>query len=78
MKKVLDAKFSEKKRSCHLQALKREVSVLQKLKGCLNVVELHDVFEDEVSPPPHRCYKGQSSELYVCVCLCASVRSKTR
>ena len=50
--KVLDPKkFSETKRAAHLHALQREVAVLQRLKGCLNVVELHDVFEDEVSGP---------------------------
>lgn len=37
---------SERKRSTHLDSIKREVEVLQKLRGCLNVVELHDVFED--------------------------------
>ncbi len=30
----------------HLERLRCEVSTLQTLKGCLNVVELHQVFED--------------------------------
>ena len=48
--KVLDPKkFSDIKRNSHLQSIRREVTVLQRLKGCLNVVELHDVLEDEVS-----------------------------
>lgn len=36
------------KRATHLESIKREIDVLQKLKGCLNVVELHAVFEDKV------------------------------
>ena len=53
--KVLDPKkFSEVKRAAHLEALSREVQVLQRLKGCLNVVELHEVFEDEVGPEAGR------------------------
>mmetsp|Transcript_4670 Transcript_4670/g.10122 ORF Transcript_4670/g.10122 Transcript_4670/m.10122 type:complete len:774 (+) Transcript_4670:212-2533(+) len=45
--KVLGENFSEKKRSTHLESLRREVQVLTKLRGCLNIVELHDVYEDE-------------------------------
>ena len=47
--KVLDpSKFSPQKCDTHANAIAREVEVLQRLRGCLNVVELHDVFEDEV------------------------------
>jgi len=53
--KVLDpSKFSPKKCEHHADAIKLEVSVLQRLRGCLNVVELHDVFEDEVGSHSYR------------------------
>lgn len=46
VKKVL-ADASDKKRAGHLDSLKREIDVLRRLSGSLNVVKLIDVFEDE-------------------------------
>jgi calcium-dependent protein kinase len=38
--------ISEKKRQGHVEALKREIAVLARLKGSLNCVELEGVYED--------------------------------
>lgn len=38
---------SDKKRAGHLDSLRREVEVLRRLSGSLNVVKLVDVYEDE-------------------------------
>lgn len=47
--KVLDAEadVSERKRMDHVEAIKREVEVLQRLRGCLNVASLEEVYEDD-------------------------------
>lgn len=46
--KVLqDPKISEKKRDEHRESIKREVEVMRRLRGCLNVASLEDVFEDD-------------------------------
>jgi hypothetical protein len=46
--KVLnDPKLSETKRKGHAEAVKREVEVLRRLRGCLNVAALEDVYEDD-------------------------------
>ena len=36
------------KRARHAEAVKREVEVLRRLRGCLNVAALQDVYEDEL------------------------------
>eukprot|EP00798_Chlamydomonas_sp_ICE-L_P014541 gene14541-20581_t len=45
--KVLGKGFSDLKCRTHIASLKREIEVLTRLRGCLNIVELHEVFEDE-------------------------------
>lgn len=47
--KVLDAdaSVSDRKRMDHEQSIKREVEVLQRLRGCLNVASLEEVYEDD-------------------------------
>lgn len=46
--KALDnPKFSDKKRSEHGAAVRREVEVLRRLRGCLNVAALEEVYEDD-------------------------------
>ncbi len=46
--KVLDGEgVSERKRLDHAQAVKREVEVMKRLSGCLNVASLEEVFEDD-------------------------------
>jgi calcium-dependent protein kinase len=45
--KQLTGDFSEKKKSGHVESIKRELEVLRRLSGSLNVVRLIDVFEDE-------------------------------
>ncbi len=52
--------MSPAKQQQHLDNIKREVAVLRKLRGTLNVVHLQDVYEDAThvhivgapSPPP--------------------------
>ncbi|GFR43958.1 hypothetical protein Agub_g5101 [Astrephomene gubernaculifera] len=46
IRKVL-ADASEKKKQGHIESIRREVQVLQKLRGSLNIVKLEDVYEDE-------------------------------
>ncbi len=43
---MLPASASDKKKEGHFEAVAREVSVLRKLQGCLNVVRLEGVYED--------------------------------
>jgi len=38
---------SERKRLDHAQAIRREVDVLKRLRGCLNVASLEEVYEDD-------------------------------
>jgi calcium-dependent protein kinase len=38
---------SERKRLDHTQAIRREVDVLKRLRGCLNVASLEEVYEDD-------------------------------
>jgi calcium-dependent protein kinase len=46
--KVLsDPKLSDRKRNDHVNAIKREVDVMRRLRGCLNVASLEDVYEDD-------------------------------
>ena len=48
MLKVLDdPNVSERKRAEHGAAIKREVEVLRRLRGCLNVASLEEVYEDD-------------------------------
>lgn len=47
IKKVLEGDFSDKKKAGHVDSIKREVEVLRRLSGSLNIVKLVDVFEDE-------------------------------
>ncbi|KAG2498875.1 hypothetical protein HYH03_003067 [Edaphochlamys debaryana] len=47
IKKTLGGDFSDKKKQGHLDSIRREVQVLTKLKGSLNIVKLEDVYEDE-------------------------------
>jgi len=45
--KVLDdPNLSERKRLDHINSIKREVDVMRRLRGCLNVASLEEVFED--------------------------------
>ncbi|KAI7841033.1 hypothetical protein COHA_005261 [Chlorella ohadii] len=46
-KVLVDPKLSETKRAGHAEAIKREVDVLRRLRGCLNVAALEDVYEDD-------------------------------
>lgn len=46
-KELKAANVSEKQQRHHLEMITREVAVLQKLVGTLNVVRLEDVFEDD-------------------------------
>ena len=46
--KVLnDPNLSERKRQDHVNAIKREVDIMRRLKGCLNVASLEDVYETD-------------------------------
>ncbi|KAF6262574.1 kinase-like domain-containing protein [Scenedesmus sp. NREL 46B-D3] len=45
--KVLEGDFSDKKKAGHVESIRREVEVLRRLSGSLNIVKLVDVFEDE-------------------------------
>lgn len=46
--KVLsEPNISERKRMDHINAIKREVDVMRRLRGCLNVASLEDVYEDD-------------------------------
>jgi calcium-dependent protein kinase len=47
IRKVLAGDYSDKKRAGHVDSIKRELEVLRKLSGSLNVVRLLDVYEDE-------------------------------
>ncbi|KXZ52793.1 hypothetical protein GPECTOR_8g180 [Gonium pectorale] len=47
IRKTLPADASEKKRQGHLDSIRREVQVLTKLKGSLNIVKMEDVYEDD-------------------------------
>lgn len=46
-KTLTDPELSEAKRKGHGEAVKREVEVLRRLRGCLNVAALEDVSEDD-------------------------------
>lgn len=46
-KQLTGADVSEKKRSGHIDSIRRELEVLRRLSGSLNVVKLIDVYEDE-------------------------------
>jgi calcium-dependent protein kinase len=46
-KHLTGADVSEKKRSGHIDSIRRELEVLRRLSGSLNVVKLIDVYEDE-------------------------------
>ena len=46
-KVLTDPSLSEKKISEHKDAIKREVEVMKRLRGCLNVASLEEVYEDE-------------------------------
>ncbi|PSC73235.1 Pkinase-domain-containing [Micractinium conductrix] len=46
-KQLTDPKLSEGKKKGHVEALKREVEVLRRLRGCLNVAALEEVYEDD-------------------------------
>ena len=46
-KVLLDPNASEKKKQEHLQSIQREVDVLRRLRGCLNVASLEEVYEDD-------------------------------
>ncbi len=46
--KVLsDPKLSDRKRQDHANAIKREVDVMRRLRGCLNVASLEEAYEDD-------------------------------
>jgi len=46
--KVLsDPKLSDRKRDDHVNAIKREVDVMHRLRGCLNVASLEEAYEDD-------------------------------
>jgi calcium-dependent protein kinase len=45
--KVLEGDYSDKKKAGHVDSIRREVEVLRRLSGSLNIVKLVDVFEDE-------------------------------
>lgn len=46
--KVLsDPKLSDRKRQDHVNAIKREVDVMRRLRGCLNVASLEEAYEDD-------------------------------
>jgi len=46
--KVLsDPKLSDRKRDDHINAIKREVDVMRRLRGCLNVASLEEAYEDD-------------------------------
>lgn len=46
--KVLsEPNVSDKKKNDHLESIKREVDVLRRLRGCLNVASLEEVYEDD-------------------------------
>ena len=47
VKKTLAGDATRKKREERIRAIKREVEALRRLKGCLNVVALQGVFEDD-------------------------------
>jgi len=47
IRKQLTGDFSEKKKAGHLDSIRRELEVLRRLSGSLNVVRLVDVYEDE-------------------------------
>lgn len=47
IKKVLEGDYSDKKKAGHVDSIRREVEVLRKLSGSLNIVKLEDVYEDE-------------------------------
>lgn len=47
IQKVLAGDFSDTKKAGHVDSIKREVEVLRKLSGSLNIVKLVDVCEDE-------------------------------
>jgi calcium-dependent protein kinase len=47
IRKVLPDASSEKKREGHIASIKREVEVLRRLEGSLNIIRLVDVFEDD-------------------------------
>lgn len=56
--KVLE-EGSDKKKAGHVDSLKREIGVLTKLKGSLNIVKLEDVYEDsEYVHIIQECCKG--------------------
>lgn len=46
-KVLTDPKLSDTKKKGHAEAVRREVEVLRRLRGCLNVAALEDVFEDD-------------------------------
>lgn len=45
--KVLEGDYSDKKKAGHVDSIRREVEVLRRLSGSLNIVKLVDVYEDE-------------------------------
>lgn len=46
--KVLsDPKLSDRKRQEHVNAIKREVDIMRRLRGCLNVASLEEAYEDD-------------------------------
>lgn len=47
IKKVLEGDLSDKKKAGHVESIKREIEVLRRLSGSLNIVKLVDVYEDE-------------------------------
>ncbi|GLC37832.1 hypothetical protein PLESTB_001481200 [Pleodorina starrii] len=47
IRKVLSDDASEKKKQGHLESLRREIQVMAKLRGSLNIVKLEDVYEDD-------------------------------
>eukprot|EP00879_Flechtneria_rotunda_P000430 GHRR01000524.1.p1 GENE.GHRR01000524.1~~GHRR01000524.1.p1 ORF type:complete len:787 (+),score=270.20 GHRR01000524.1:160-2520(+) len=47
IKKELEGEHSDKKKAGHVDSIRREVEVLRRLAGSLNIVKLVDVFEDE-------------------------------
>jgi calcium-dependent protein kinase len=46
-KYISDPNVSERKRAEHADAIAREVDVLRRLRGCLNVAALEEIFEDD-------------------------------
>ena len=47
IKKILPDANSDKKKAGHIDSIKREVEVLRRLEGSLNIIRMVDVFEDD-------------------------------